>query len=106
MILLSQDSWLSNLVSAGILVVLAALAFFSTRRWGWKAWPIILLSTLLVPVVGYALVVVAFYYIDVLYGLAGGFAVHLGWLALMVLGVVTVGSGLGFVARQRRANGG
>ena len=100
-----QDSWLTNIVSGEVIIVVGSIAFFATRRWGWRAWPILLLCLLLVPLLSYGAVLLPLYYIDLEYGLAGGFVFHLNWLIMMVLGPSIIGSGLGLALRQRRAKG-
>ena len=105
MVFLSQNSWLTGIVASSMLIIVGTIAFFATRRWGWKAWPILLLGTLLVPMLLYFAVVAAIIYIDQTVGLAGGLVVHVNWFILMVFGPAIVGATLGLARRRRRAKG-
>jgi hypothetical protein len=105
MVFLSQNSWLTGVVAGGVLIIVGAIAFVATSRWGWKAWPILLLGTLLVPTLLYAAVVATIIYIDQTIGLAGGFVVHANWLILIVFGPAIVGSALGLARRRYKAKG-
>ncbi len=102
MVFLAQDSWLSGFVAGGILPIVGAIAFFATRRWSWRAWPVLLIGTLIAPTLFIAMVLFLIYYIDYSYGLAGGFVIHSDWLALTVFGPAVAGSALGLAAHRRR----
>jgi hypothetical protein len=103
MIFLARDSWLSEIVAVGVLVAVGGVAFVATLRRGWKAWPILLASTLLLPVVAFFAVAVVLYYIDVTYGLAGGFVIHTNWLILTILVPAVAGAGIGLAMRRHNA---
>jgi len=104
MIFISGDSWLIGTVSAGVLIVVGAIALLVTRRRGWKAWPLLLISVLLVPALGYGATMVALHYIDLKYGLAGGFVVHINILVLIALVPAIVGASVGLASRRRTAD--
>jgi len=104
MIFVPDPGWLTCVGAIGILAVVGVLAFLATRRWGWKAWPLLLCSALLVPVLGYAATVIALYYVDMAFGLAGGFVVHLNRLMVIDLVPTAIGAAIGSASRRRRAN--
>lgn len=103
MIFLAQNSWLSGIVAFGVLLAVGGFAFVATLRRGWKAWPILLASTLLIPVLVFFAVAVVLYYIDVTYGLAGGFVIHANWLILTILAPAFAGAGAGLAMRRYKA---
>jgi hypothetical protein len=56
-------------------------------------------------VLAYAATLVALYYVDRAFGLAGGFVVHANWLILIVLMPIIIGAGIGSASHRRPANG-
>lgn len=54
---------------------------------------------------GRAGTLVALYFVDRAFGLAGGFVVHANWLILIVLVPTMIGAGIGAASHRRLANG-
>lgn len=65
----------------------------------------LLCSALLVPVLAYAATLVALYYVDQAFGLAGGFVVHGNWLILIVLMPTIIGAVIGSASHRPPATG-
>lgn len=105
MIFLPDTGWLTGIVGALCRAVAGIAAFVLTQRWGWKAWPLLLCSAFVVPALVYAATLVALYFVDRAFGLAGGFVVHASWLILIVLVPTVIGAGIGSASHRRRANG-
>jgi len=103
MVFVTDHDWLTYVASTTVLIVVGVVAFFITRRWGRKAWPLLLCSALLVPVLGYAVAAIALYYVDLTLGLAGGFIIHLNRVILIALIPTAIGAAIGAVARKRAA---
>jgi hypothetical protein len=103
MIFLAHNSLLSGIVAFGVLLAVGGFAFIATLRRGCKAWPILLASALLIPVLVFFAVAVVLYYIDVAYGLAGGFVIHANWLILTILTPAIPGAGAGLAMRRYKA---
>ncbi|QSR17481.1 hypothetical protein [Novosphingobium sp. KA1] len=104
MIFIADNSWLTGIVCFGVMIVVGVIAFAATRRWGWKAWPLLLCSALLVPVLAYAAAVAVLYCADRMFGLAGGFVVHTNWLVLIILVPTAIGGGVGSTLHRRPAD--
>ena len=105
MIFIEDNGWLTGIVGFGLLAVAGVNAFFIARRWGWKAWPLLLCSAFIIPVLACAATLVALYFVDRAFGLVGGFVVHANWLILIVLMSTIMGAGIGSATHRRRANG-
>ena len=105
MIFLPDNGWLTGIVGSLVLAVAGIAAFVITQRWGWKAWPLLLGSAFVVPALAYAATLVALYFVDRAFGLAGGFVVHASWLLLIVLVPTMIGAGIGAASHRRLANG-
>jgi len=105
MIIISNHGWLTHIAASGVLILVGAIAFWLTRSRGWKAWPLLLCNALLVTALGYAATLIALYYIDLTYGLAVGFVVHVKGLVLILLVPTMVGATVGSALRRHPANG-
>src|ERR1700750_1525371 len=103
MVFIADNGWLTGIIALGVLIVAGVVAFLVTRRWGLKAWPLLLCSALLLPVLIYAIAIVALYHLDRTFGLAGGFVIHANWLLLIVLMPTIIGASIGSASHRRSA---
>ena len=101
MIIVHPDTWLANAVIIGIVFATAAMAAAVTLRWNWRAWPLVLLSALAVPLLVSAMAAVLLYQVDMLKGAAGAFVVHFGPL-IFIVGLPSALAGLGAALAVRR----
>jgi hypothetical protein len=92
----------ANAMMAGIALATATVAAFLTWRWGWKAWPWVLLSALTMPIVLSAIRTSILYQIAMRDDVAGGFVVHLN-LLIFAIGLPSALVGLGAALVFRRA---
>src|SRR5258706_5926525 len=104
MIITYPDSWLGNALIIGIVLAVAAVAAVLTTRWSWKAWPLVLLSALVVPFLILTIAAAVLYQVDMFNDNAGGFAVHLYWpIFFVALPSAFVRMGAGLAVRRVRS---
>jgi hypothetical protein len=95
---------LAGFVLIGIAFSTAAVAFLVTRRWKFKALPLVALSGLIMPFAAATIIGAILYVIDVRAGRAGIFFFHVGSLtALLGLPSALIGFGAALITRQARS---
>jgi hypothetical protein len=89
MIHIYPGDWIASVTIAGLVLTTAAAAALVTLRWGWKAWPLLLLNAVVTPLVtGIILVMILYEFNTVV-----GFGVDVGGLVLAGLPSTLVGFG-------------
>ena len=100
--LFPANAWLTAAVLACVILGAAASAAIPTLRWGWKAWPLVLLAALVVPVGIAVILMVSLPALADLSGVAG-YSVHLRPLWLVGFASALLGSGLALIRRRLRS---
>ena len=88
--LFPENVWLANAILTGIVVATAAVAAFPALRWGWKAWPLMLLAALAVPTMIAVVLTVVLLLIADRIGITGGVA-HSATLDLIGISSASLG---------------
>lgn len=88
--LFPENVWLANAILTGIVATTGAVAAFPALRWGWKAWPLVLLVALAVPAMIAVVLTVVLLLIADRIGIAGGVA-HSTTLGLIGISSASLG---------------